>query len=128
MNFEKYIEDCKKENVPKVTSFFGLPDPIKLGQALENNGTALILVYRNFGTSGRKSKWRKNRSSHLVQYWRRVFVKIGKVDKNRIKVFYLPVQKLDKQKYNGTRSFVPDVWCPTAGFDKGNIDVSTNPI
>jgi hypothetical protein len=76
--------------MPKTVSFCGLPDPSALKKALDTNDRVVILVYRTFGISVRKSKWRKDRSSYMDQYWRRVFVKIGKVDKNRIQVFWLP--------------------------------------
>lgn len=81
-------------SVPKIASFCGLPDPVALRDALEANDFVVILAYRNFGISGRKEKWRTTKTCYMDQYWRRVWVKVGDVDKNRIQVFCLPISNI----------------------------------
>lgn len=85
---------CVQMSMPKVASFCGLPDPVALRDALEANDFVIILAYRNFGISGRKEKWRTNRTCYMDQYWRRVSVKVGDVDKKRIQVFCLPIANI----------------------------------
>lgn len=79
---------------PKIASFCGMPDPVALQKALRENELVVILVYRSFGISVRKAKWRIDRSSYMDQYWRRVWVKVGDVDQNRIQVFCLPIMNV----------------------------------
>lgn len=74
-------------SVPTIASFCGLPDPVALRDALEANDFVIILAYRSFGISGRKEKWRTNKTCYMDQYWRRVLVKVGDVDKNVFKFF-----------------------------------------
>lgn len=81
-------------SVPTIASFCGLPDPVALRDALEANDFVVILAYRNFGISGRKEKWRTTKTCYMDQYWRRVWVKVGDVDKNRIQVFCIPISNI----------------------------------
>ncbi len=81
-------------SVPTIASFCGLPDPVALRDALEANDFVIILAYRSFGISGRKEKWRTNKTCYMDQYWRRVRVKVGDVDKNRIQVFCIPISNI----------------------------------
>lgn len=95
MSIENLMERWKLQTTrmsrPKIASFCGMPDPVALKQALDSHDMVVILVYRPFGISVRKAKWRVDRSSYMDQYWRRVWVKVGEVDKNRIQVFCLPI-------------------------------------
>lgn len=98
MSIENLMERWKLQTTrmsrPKIASFCGMPDPVALKKALCENELVVILVYRTFGISVRKAKWRIDRSSYMDQYWRRVWVKVGEVDKNRIQVFCLPIMNV----------------------------------
>lgn len=89
-------EELVKNKVPTFASFFcGLPDPQALKKALDESDIVVILMYRSFGKSARKVEWRRPKyPTYMDQYWRRVWVKVGDVDKNRIQVFCLPIRDI----------------------------------
>lgn len=126
----------------KTASFCGMPDPVALKQALDSHDMIVILVYRTFGISVRKAKWRKDRTSYMDQYWRRVQVKVGDIDKNRIQVFCLPITNVWQapavleslvngrfKNYSVSATPNPEAcqlveyevefWNPPAGFNRG---------
>lgn len=148
MSIENLMERWKLQTTrmsrPKIASFCGMPDPVALKKALCENELVVILVYRPFGISVRKAKWRIDRSSYMDQYWRRVWVKIGDIDKNRIQVFCLPIMNvlqapaLLDSLVNGRFKnysigltanedasqlveFEVEFWNPPAGFNRGLV-------
>lgn len=88
---DRWVVQTGRMSQQKVAAFCGMPDPVVLKQALATHDMVVMLVYRPFGVSVRKAKWRKARTCYMDQYWRRVWVKVGEVDKNRIQVFCLPI-------------------------------------
>lgn len=146
MSIENLMDRWKLQTTrmsrPKIASFCGMPDPVALKKALCENELVVILVYRPFGISVRKAKWRVDRSSYMDQYWRRVWVKIGDIDKNRIQVFCLPIMNVlqapalldslvngrfknhsvgitDSQEASQLVEFEVEFWNPPAGFNRG---------
>lgn len=125
-------------SIPTIASFCGLPDPIKLKEALESKDIVVILVYRGFGRSVRKEKWRKVRSTFTDQYWKRVEAKIGQVDKNRIQIFHLPLMEITtadfvldslvNHRFKLTEYPEPAVTFYPVGFNQAQYELSKSDV
>lgn len=92
---DRWVVQTGRMSRPKIAAFCGLPDPAVLKQALATHDMVVMLVYRPFGKSARKVEWRRPKQhTYMNQYWRRVWVKVGEVDKKRIQVFCVPIKDI----------------------------------